>query len=139
MKITLDETSGRLNLSFGYNKDLVNAIKDLPIRSFDPDTKSWWIGFDESNLSDIIDLLARFNWPPDLLNDTEKQAKAYLASIPSPNRMPRIQYEESVKPYLIQIGELIVSAYMDNRIDQAEQSAMLDIINHISLKDFVRQ
>lgn len=39
---------------------------------------------------------------------------------------------------LQKMGELIIQAYLDGKINQQEQSDMIDIINHISLKDFVK-
>lgn len=137
MKIELDPKSGKLRLEFAYRKEMVEAIKSLPDRHYNPNDKSWTVGFDKAGLKEILGLLAGNNWPADLLDTVEQQATEFLKSQPEKVGLTADQFTEKVKPVLMRMGELIVVAYVEGKIDQAEQGKMLDIINHLSLKDFI--
>lgn len=136
MTIELDATTGKLRLAFGYKKELVAAIKELSDRQYNPNTHEWTIGFDESNLGEILAILAGNNWPMDKLNSVEVECKAYLGQHQA-EQMSEGEFTKAIKPPLMKIGELILQAYTDGKITQAEQVTMISIINHISLKDFI--
>lgn len=138
MKIDLDPISGKLVLQFGYRRELVEAIKSLPDRRYNPENKSWSVGFDESSLGELLAILAGNNWPQDVLNKAEADCKEYLGQHPVQQLSER-EFLVKIKPPLILMGELVVSAYLDGKITQLQQSEMLNIINHLSLKDFIHK
>lgn len=136
MKIEVDQNTGKFKLAFGYKKELVEAIKGLPDRRYNPNTKEWTVGFDESNLGEIMAILAGNNWPNEMLNQAEKEAKEYLAKNPAES-LTSNEFEALVKPMLQLLGEIVIDAYKADKINQKEQAELIDIINHISLKDFI--
>lgn len=137
MKIELDPITGKLVLGFGYKKELVEAIKELADRKYSPEDKTWTVGFDESNLGEILAMLAGNNWPMDMLNTVEAECKQYLGQHQA-EQMSEGEFIKAIKPPIMRLGELVVKAYLDGLITQAEQAQMITILNHISLKDFIK-
>lgn len=140
MKISLDKSKGKLVLAFSYKKELVEAIKELPDRQYNPNTKEWTVGFDNSNLQTILAMLAGNNWPPEMLTQVETDAKLYLNEQKdnAPDTITEKEFTQNIKPPIVKIGELVLAAYLEGKITQAEQNQMLEIINHLSIKDFIR-
>lgn len=136
MKIEIT-AEGKLRLQFGYRRELVEAIKELPDRQYNPNEKTWLVGFDESNLQSILAMLAGNNWPADILNAAEAEAKEYLTKNPSATTLTENEFTQVVKPTLIMLGEIVLDAYVAGKINQKEQIEMLNLINHISLRDFI--
>lgn len=136
MLIEFDPTIAKLKLAFGYKKELVDAIKELPDRQYNPNDKTWAIGFDSSNLGAILAMLAGNNWPQDQLDKAETACKEYLATFGA--ETSEFEFSEAIKPPIIRLGELVVDAYVRGDITQAEQIGMLNILNHISIKDFIK-
>lgn len=46
---------------------------------------------------------------------------------------------EEIEQTLKKLGNLIIRDYVDGRIDQQDQTDMLALVNHLSLKDFVKE
>ncbi len=130
MTIELDKTKGKLKLIFAYRKELVEAVKSLPDRAYNPNDKSWSVGFDETNLSEILALLAGCGWESRRLDEVEVQARAYLQQ--------NVGKVADFRSPIIKLGELVIAAYIRGDITQGDQILMLSLLNHLSLKDFVK-
>lgn len=141
MTLSFDQLTGKLKLGFAYRAQLVNSIKELADRSYNPETKQWLVGFaNDKQLREIMAMLAGNYWPNDQLYAAESAAQAYLASIPTPTPSdPSDDLPEAIKTPLIRIGDLILAAYLAGSIDQTEQVTLLSLINHLSLKDFINK
>jgi hypothetical protein len=126
---------GKLKLEFAYRKEMVEAIKELPERRYNPESKSWTIGFDESNLGSILAMLAGNRWPTELLDKIETEAKEYLKTHQPEGDAD--EFETKIKPPLMKMADLVLEAYMEGKISNIEQVEMLALINHLSLKDFI--
>ena len=138
MKIELDQISGKLKLQFYYKKELVDAIKSLPDRMYNPEDKTWSIQVsDEKALNELLAILAGNNWPQATLNAIEVEYKSYLAL--HPPQMTESGFQTKIKPPLQLMGALVIEAYLANRITDIEQKQILDILNHLSLKDFIHK
>jgi hypothetical protein len=131
MKITLDPHLARLNLQFNYNQRLIEAIKAMPDRSYDPASRTWSVGFDESNLEAILAMLSGFGWPQEAINEARREATEFLAKLPSAVNPSSSQSIEQ------RLGQLIVDAYIDGKISQEEQGQMIELLNNFSLTGFV--
>src|ERR1700745_4044595 len=139
MSLSISLIDGKLKLSFPYQKDLIDEIKNLPDRKYNPTDHSWLVGFSNYSLTSIIDLLAKYNWPADVLNSIEAECKTYLSSLPSgiTNTPTKEEFETKIKPPIMLMAELVLAAYMRDEISNADQIEMINILTHLSLKDFI--
>ena len=139
MTIKLDPISGRLLLTFQYSKPMVDAIKDLPDRVYDPTMRQWSVGYTNDTLKGIFDVLAHWFVLVDTsyLNSLEAQCRALLVTEKNSESLS-VNLPPAIRSPLMLAGVLIVEAYTSGRITQNEQSAILEIFNHLSIKDFVR-
>lgn len=137
--ITLNPELGKLVLKFPYRPQLIEKIKEFEDRQFNPATKAWEVGFNSSSLPGIIESLAKYTSASvDTLNKIEGECKQYLAKHHAAINANLPVFNTLIKPTLMQIGELIIKAYIAGTITQQQQGQMLEIINHLSLKDFIR-
>jgi hypothetical protein len=143
MKLTFDPTTGKLKLVFAYQRFLVEAVKDLRDRRYNPEEKTWTVGFQTvGELKAILALLAGQQWPADQLNLVEAEAIGWLsASVPSNDLIASqtAEFEAVVKPDLMKLAELLETLYLAGTINQAEYGRYIRIINHLSLKDFIHK
>jgi hypothetical protein len=136
MVIEFDPTTAKLRLAFAYRKDLVDLIKSFAVRQYNPITHGWLVGFDSSNVEQLFGLLSRFPFPQDMFEKAKIDALGYLAA---QTTTPSAQaLNEQVQPILIKLGQLVVTAYENDLVSNADQVAMLELINHLSLKDFIK-
>lgn len=142
MKISLTDT-GKLKLEFTYHKFLVEAIKALADRKYDPSDHSWTIGFSTiEELNSILAVLASWNWPADQLNAIEIEAKAYYSAHGSSftNEASQIaEFEARTKPTLNKLGQFLEQSYLDGKISQIEYGEYMRLINHLQIKDFIHK
>lgn len=142
MKILLDPITGNISFQFHYNKDLVQAIKSLPERRYDPETKVWSFPANKHSISEFISILKAFNCDPALISQTETECNNYLAEHSSEEILDSSntnqEFETKIKPTIMRLGELVLACYLEGKISNNEQVKMIDLINHISLKDFIK-
>ena len=143
MKIEFSK-SGKMILQFPYNKELVEAVKGLPDRRYNPEEKTWTIGYDAQTLNEILALLAGNRWPADILNAAETKAKEYLSKRPIPDptapatsEVTQSEFDDELHPLLLLMADLANEAYMAGRIDNAQSVKIIEMCNHLVLRDFI--
>ena len=135
--------SGKMILQFGYSKSLVEAIKELPDRRYNPEEKTWTVGYDQSNLGEIFAILAGNNWPQELLNPAEAKAREYLKARPAPElgapvaEVTQSEFDDELHPLLHLMSELANEAYLAGRIDNTKSVKIIEMCNHLVLRDFI--
>lgn len=122
-------------LQFSYSKSLVDAVKSLPVRTYNPETNEWLVGFDRGILPQIIALLRSNTWDPTQLDAIEAECIAYLDSKPQDEPV----FDVIIKPTITQLASLVESCYLDGKINQQQQMEMIHLLNHLTIKDFIKR
>lgn len=115
-----------IKLQFRYDPKVIDFVRNLPNRVWDKETKIWSIPY-EDGLKALPDLI-RWGFAIDPAITEARDSQKLTAEA---------EYE-SQKPIIMELGDLVLKSHEMGLIDQATQGRMLDLINHISLKDFIR-
>ena len=139
MQITFDSLSGKLLLKFDYRRFLVESIKELPDRKYNPVDKSWLIGFKTlEELNIILAMLAGNSWHADQLNSIELEARKWVTDNKSNSASSNSsEYETIIVPDLNALARVLELDCLDGRITQDEYGRFMRIIQHLQIKDFV--
>ena len=99
--LVIKTTSGRLKIIFGYNNELINAIKNIPYSSWNRQNKWWSIPFSNKFLEEIkaVSVSQKLNFIYEE-EEIDKVRKARISPFDIPN------YRDCPEEYILKLKEL---------------------------------